>query len=77
MNVDKIELQLTEDDGRPLKRKWEIGEILEMDGQYTILVKGQVFSKQDKSNNDGTVNLLIKICPSDLQVITDNIKSKL
>lgn len=77
MDVDKIELQLTEQDGKPLKRRWQIPDMLEMDGHYTVLIRGQVFSKQDKSNNDGTVNLLIKICPSDLEVITDEIKKGL
>ena len=77
MEVDKIEVTLSETSGRPLKQKWEIKDLLNIDGEYTMILKGQVFTKQEKTNNDGTVNVVFKICPSDFEIITDEIKKAL
>jgi hypothetical protein len=63
--------------GNPLNTKFEIDEKLEMDKEYTILIRGTVFSENYTTNNDGSVNALYKICPSCLEVITDNIKKSL
>jgi translation initiation factor 2 beta subunit (eIF-2beta)/eIF-5 len=77
MNIDLNKLMLSNEKGNALGRKFEITEKLEMDKEYTILIKGQVFSESYTTNNDGSVNALYKICPSCLEVITDNIKKEL
>jgi hypothetical protein len=77
MNIDLNKLMLSNEKGNPLGRKFEITEKLEMDKEYTILLKGSVFSESYTTNNDGSVNALYKICPSVLQVITDDIKKSL
>jgi hypothetical protein len=75
--IDQNKLMLSNTSGRPLNTKFEIDEKLEMDSEYTILIKGTVFSESYTTNNDGSVNALYKICPSDLQIITEQIKNSL
>lgn len=77
MNIDKIQFQITGIDGKPLKTKFEMKDKLDIDGDYTILLKGAVFTEQGFSNQDGTINLLYKLAVSDAQVITDKIKKEL
>lgn len=77
MEVDKIEVTLAETNGRPLKKKWEISELLRMDGEYTMIIKGQVFTKQEKTNNDGTVDVVFKICPNDFELIPEEIEKEI
>jgi hypothetical protein len=77
MDVDKIEVTLAETNGRPLKKKWEIPELLNIDGNYTVIIKGQVFTKQEKTNNDGTVNVVFKICPNDFELLPEELEKKI
>lgn len=76
-DLDQIKLMISNTKGNPLNVKFEIDDKLEIDKEYTILLKGQVFAESYTTNNDGSVNVLYKICPSELKVITDKIKKQL
>ena len=67
--IDIAKVMLCNDKGNPLNRKWEIKESLEMGQEYVVLLKGQLFSETYLDNNDGSVNALFKICPTDIEVI--------
>jgi hypothetical protein len=67
--IDIAKVMICNTKGNPLNTKYEIKEPLEIGKEYTVLLKGQVISETYLDNNDGSVNALFKICPTDIEVI--------
>lgn len=67
-NIDQNKVMLSTIKGTPLNTKWEIPTKLEMDKEYIVILKGTVFSENYTTNNDGSVNALYKICPTEIEI---------